>query len=47
LPGTSPAFRGCILSIPRRHGTMFYMALWLLGVPVGLVALLWMLGIFS
>ena len=26
---------------------MFFIVLWLLGVPLGLIVLLWLLGIFS
>ena len=29
------------------RGIMFFIVLWLLGVPIGLIVLLWLLGIFS
>jgi hypothetical protein len=32
---------------PQEDAAMVFIVLWLLGVPLGLIVLLWLLGVFS
>ena len=43
--GMTPAYRRG--NTVHRGPVMFFIVTWLLGVPIGLIVLLWLLGIFS